>query len=80
MASLAKWRTGIALAAAGFCIATTAQEIPSFAGRVQKVGGIPLPHVTVLIEGAGSTETSDSGDVALHLNPGFSAGQSLYCS
>jgi tetratricopeptide (TPR) repeat protein len=43
-------------------MAAAAQQVPSFPGRVQKVGGTGLGHVTVRIEGAGSTSTSDSGE------------------
>jgi tetratricopeptide (TPR) repeat protein len=43
-------------------MAALAQQVPSFPGRVQKVGGTGLGHVTVRIEGAGSTSTGDSGE------------------
>src|ERR1700722_1024792 len=50
------------------------QTSPSFSGRVQKVGGNGLSHATVRIEGAGSTETSDSGEFTFPLSGNLKVG------
>ena len=59
---------------ATFCIAAAAQQVPSFPGKVQKVGGTGLGHVTVRIEGAGSTSTSDSGEFTFPLSGSLKVG------
>ena len=59
---MVSWRLSLAVPLASFCVAAAAPQGPSFPGRVQKVGGTGLGHVTVRIEGAGSTSTADSGE------------------
>jgi tetratricopeptide (TPR) repeat protein len=79
MAASAMWRAGLAVAAGSFCMmAAAGQQIPSlqmsssqissFPGRVEKVGGAGLAHATVRIEGAGSSETGDSGEFTFPLS------------
>src|SRR5216684_2004113 len=68
-------RGGFAVAVACFCMAAVmGQQIPTFSGSVQKVGGAGLPHATVRIEGAGSTETSDSGEFTFPLSGSLKIG------
>ena len=62
MSPLCNWRLSLAVPLASFCMGAAAQQPPSFPGRVQKVGGTGLGHVTVRIEGAGTTSTTDSGE------------------
>ena len=64
MSSLCRW-LGYATAAITFCTAVSGQQTPSILGVVHKVGGLPVSHVEVRIEGAGATETKDSGEFAL---------------
>jgi tetratricopeptide (TPR) repeat protein len=74
MSPLARSRAGIAVAVAGFCMAAMGQHIPSLSGRVQKVGGTGVPRAGVRIDGAGSTETSDSGEFAFPLSGNLRVG------
>src|SRR6266851_4283720 len=74
MLLLARARAGFAVAMASFCMAAIGQQIPSFPGKVQKVGGTGLPHATVRIEGSGSTETSDSGEFTFPLSGNLKVG------
>jgi tetratricopeptide (TPR) repeat protein len=55
-------------------MAAAVQQVPSFPGKVQKVGGTGLGHVTVRIEGAGSTSTSDSGEFTFPLSGSLKVG------
>ena len=68
MLPLARSRVSFAAAVFTVCIAVMGQQVPSFPGRVQKVGGTGLAHATVRIEGAGSAETSESGEFTFPLS------------
>src|SRR5580700_5433112 len=74
MASLAKLQAGLAVALASLCMTAMGQQIPTFSGRVQKQGGVTIPHATVRIEGSGSTETSDSGEFTFALSGNLKVG------
>jgi hypothetical protein len=76
MSPLARSRAGFAVVLAGVCLVAMGQQTAprSFPGRVQKVGGTGLSHATVRIEGAGSTETSDSGEFAFSLSGNLKIG------
>src|SRR5271167_3293077 len=66
MSSLCRW-LGCATAAIAFCTTVSGQPTPSILGVVHKVEGSPVSHVEVRIEGAGATQTSDSGEFAFPL-------------
>jgi tetratricopeptide (TPR) repeat protein len=83
MAASAMRRAGLAVAAGSFCMMAAGQQRPalpisssqipssqisSFPGRVERVGGAGLAHATVRIEGAGSSETGDSGEFTFPLS------------
>jgi tetratricopeptide (TPR) repeat protein len=65
----------VAVLVASFCMPAMGQQAAnSFPGIVQKVGGAGLPHATVRIDGAGSTETSDSGEFSFPLSGNLKVG------
>ena len=55
--------------------ASQAQQVWSLAGKVKQVGGLPVPHVEVRLEDAGSAFAGDHGEFTLEvppkLKPGF---------
>ena len=63
-----------AAAAIAFCTTISGQQAPSILGVVHKVGGPPVSHVEVRIEGSGATLTSDSGEFALPMTANLQAG------
>jgi tetratricopeptide (TPR) repeat protein len=74
MSSPTRWRLGLAAVVFSLWTMAASQQVPSFPGRVQRVGGTGLSHVTVRIEGAGSTETSDTGEFIFPLSGSLKVG------
>jgi tetratricopeptide (TPR) repeat protein len=75
MPRLVERGAGVAVLVAGFCLPAIGQQAPnSFPGIVEKMGGAGLPHATVRIDGAGSTETSDSGEFVFPFTENLKAG------
>jgi tetratricopeptide (TPR) repeat protein len=56
------------------CTVAAGQQKPSILGVVHKVGGLPVSHAEVRIEGAGTSETSDSGEFALLMTANLHVG------
>ncbi|HEY4932936.1 MAG TPA: tetratricopeptide repeat protein [Terriglobales bacterium] len=73
MSSRCRW-LGYVTAAIAFCTTVSGQQTPSILGVVHKVGGLPVSHVEVRIEGAGAAETKDSGEFALPMTANLHVG------
>ena len=54
-----------------YSLVAVGQQLP---GRVQRPGNIPISHATVRIEGAGSTQTSDSGEFSFPMTGALKVG------
>src|SRR5258708_30475478 len=69
-----RWPMNCLAAIAMFGTGVSAQQADSISGMVHKLGGIPVSHVEVRIEGAGATLTSDSGEFLLAMTPNLHVG------
>src|SRR5258708_37674984 len=69
-----RWPMNCLAAIALFGTGVTAQQATAISGIVHKLGGIPVSHVEVRIEGAGATLSSDSGEFLLSMTPNLHVG------